>query len=108
MSPAVSVVLPAYNRAGSIGGAIPSVLRQTWADFELIVIDDGSEDGTLEAAAGIRDPRLRLIAGQSNRGAAAARNRGAAVARADWIAFQDSDDEWLPEKLEKQMARLAA
>jgi glycosyltransferase involved in cell wall biosynthesis len=107
MSPAVSIVLPAYNRAGSIGAAIASVLRQTWTDFELIVVDDGSEDGTLDAAARIRDPRLRLIAGQNNLGAAAARNRGAAEARADWIAFQDSDDEWLPEKLEKQMARLA-
>ena len=106
MTPAVSIVIPAYNRAGSIAAAIRSVLRQTWTDFELIVVDDASSDGTLEAAAEVRDPRLRLIAGRSNRGAAAARNLGAAAARGRWIAFQDSDDEWLPEKLEKQMARL--
>ena len=104
-SPSVSIVIPAYNRADSIVAAIESVLRQTWTDFELIVVDDGSTDGTVAAARRIDDPRLRLTEGRVNRGAAAARNLGAAEARGGWIAFQDSDDEWLPEKLEKQMAR---
>jgi GT2 family glycosyltransferase len=106
--PAVTVVIPAYNRAGSIRAAIESVLRQTWTDFELIVVDDGSTDGTLAAAAEVADPRLRLIASPRNGGAAAARNLGVAEARGAWVAFQDSDDEWLPLKLEKQMARLEA
>jgi glycosyltransferase involved in cell wall biosynthesis len=104
----VSVVIPAFNRAASIGAAIASVLRQTWADFELIVVDDGSTDGTLEAAARVPDPRIRLVANPGNLGAAAARNTGIREARGAWVAFQDSDDEWLPLKLEKQMARLLA
>jgi glycosyltransferase involved in cell wall biosynthesis len=82
------------------------VLRQTWTDYELIVVDDGSSDGTLEAAAEVRDPRLRLVSTPRNMGAAGARNTGVAEARGTWVAFQDSDDEWLPRKLEKQMARL--
>jgi GT2 family glycosyltransferase len=105
--PAVSVVLPAYNRAGAIRGAIESVLRQTWTDFELLVVDDASTDGTPAAVAEIRDPRLRLIANPRNLGAAAARNAGIREARGAFVAFQDSDDEWLPLKLAKQMARLA-
>jgi glycosyltransferase involved in cell wall biosynthesis len=106
-SPPVSVVIPAYNRAASIVAAIDSVLRQTFADFELIVVDDGSTDGTLAAAATITDPRLRLVPAPRNLGAAGARNLGVEEARGRWIAFQDSDDEWLPEKLARQMARLA-
>jgi glycosyltransferase involved in cell wall biosynthesis len=105
--PAVSVVLPAFNRAGTIRAAVESVLRQTFADFELIVVDDGSTDGTLAALDGIADPRLRRIAHPRNLGVSAARNSGLREARATWVAFQDSDDEWLPRKLEKQMACLA-
>jgi glycosyltransferase involved in cell wall biosynthesis len=106
-TPPVSVVIPAYNRAATIGAAIDSVLRQTWEDFELVVVDDASTDGTLAAARAIADPRLRVVAAPRNLGAAGARNLGVAEARGTWIAFQDSDDEWLPEKLAKQMARLA-
>jgi glycosyltransferase involved in cell wall biosynthesis len=105
-APPVSVVLPVFNRAATIRGAMQSVLRQTWPDFELIVVDDGSTDGTPEAAAGVADPRIRLVANPGNLGAAAARNTGIRAARGAWVAFQDSDDEWLPLKLEKQMARL--
>ena len=105
--PSVSVVIPAYNRAATMVAAIDSVLRQTWTDFELIVVDDGSTDGTLAAAAAVADPRLRLVPAPRNLGAAGARNLGVEEARGTWIAFQDSDDEWLPEKLAKQMARLA-
>lgn len=106
--PAVSVVIPAYNRAATICAAMESVLRQTYADFELLIVDDCSSDGTLDAAARLSDPRIRLIKSPENAGASAARNRGVHEARGKWIAFQDSDDEWLPRKLEKQMARLTA
>jgi len=106
-APLVSVVIPAYNRAGSIRVAIESVLRQTWSGFELLVVDDGSTDDTMAEAAKVSDPRLRLVANPRNMGAAGARNTGVAEARGTWIAFQDSDDEWLPTKLEKQMARQA-
>jgi glycosyltransferase involved in cell wall biosynthesis len=106
--PAVSVVLPAYNRAGSILAAVDSVLGQTFRDFELLVVDDGSSDGTMASLEGISDPRVRLLANPRNMGAGAARNTGIRAARAVWVAFQDSDDEWLPQKLEKQMARLDA
>ena len=106
--PLVSVVIPAYDRATTIVAAIESVLRQTWTDFELLVVDDGSTDGTAAAAATVADPRLRVVRLAANRGAAGARNAGAAQARGRWVAFQDSDDEWLPEKLARQLARLAA
>jgi GT2 family glycosyltransferase len=106
--PAVSVVLPAYNRATTIRTAIDSVLAQSFTDLELIVVDDHSTDGTVTAVRTVTDPRLRLIESPANAGAAAARNRGIAVARAPWVAFQDSDDEWLTGKLALQMARLTA
>lgn len=105
-NPAVSIVLPAFNRAGSIRMAVESVLRQSFADFELLVVDDGSTDGTMAQLADITDPRVRLLANPQNMGASAARNTGIQAACGDWVAFQDSDDEWLPQKLAKQMARL--
>ncbi len=107
-APPVSVVIPAYNRATTIRAAIESVLAQTWDDFELIVVDDGSKDDTLAEARKVTDPRVRVVENPRNMGAAGARNTGISEARGTWIAFQDSDDEWLPTKLEKQMARLLA
>ena len=107
-SPPVSVVIPAYNRAGTIRAAVESVLRQTFADIEVLVVDDASTDGTRTAAEAVADPRVRVLAHDRNRGASAARNTGIREARAAWVAFQDSDDEWLPLKLAKQMARLDA
>lgn len=104
--PAVSVVLPAFNREGTIRMAIESVLRQTWDDFELIVVDDHSADGTVEAIRAIEDPRLILLRTPQNMGPSGARNTGLRAARGKWVAFQDSDDEWLPEKLRRQMERL--
>ena len=104
--PHVSVVLPAWNRAGSIRMAVDSILRQTFTDFELLVVDDGSTDATMEALADLSDPRLKLLANPRNMGASAARNTGIRAAQGAWVAFHDSDDEWLPQKLEKQMARL--
>lgn len=101
--PSVSVVIPTYNRAHLLGRAIKSVLDQTYTDFELIVVDDGSTDGTSEVVKSFNDSRLRFIRTEPNRGASAARNTGIQAAQGEYIAFNDSDDEWLPQKLEKQV-----
>jgi glycosyltransferase involved in cell wall biosynthesis len=106
--PRISVVLPAWNREGSIRAAVKSVLSQTFTDLELLVVDDGSTDNTMAMLDDISDPRLRRLASSSNAGSSAARNIGIRAAIGEWVAFQDSDDEWLPEKLEKQIARLEA
>ncbi|MGE5500997.1 MAG: glycosyltransferase family 2 protein [Ignavibacteriales bacterium] len=100
--PAVSVIIPTFNRAGILPRAVSSVLAQTVRDFELIVVDDGSTDGTELVVRRFADPRVRYLS-QKNQGVAAARNRGLAEARGDFIAFLDSDDEWLPQKLERQL-----
>jgi glycosyltransferase involved in cell wall biosynthesis len=105
--PSVTVVIPAFNRAGTIRAAVESVLSQSYADLELLVVDDGSTDGTMSTLAEITDPRLRLLANPGNMGPSAARNTGIQASRGDWVAFQDSDDEWLPDKLAKQMAQIA-
>lgn len=102
--PMVSVVLPTYNRAHCLPDAIDSVLGQAMDDLELIVVDDGSTDGTREAVT-TRDPRVRYVR-QSNQGVSAARNHGVRLARGPWIAFIDSDDEWLPHKLHRQLSEL--
>jgi len=99
----VSVIMPTYNRADLIGRSVRSVLEQSYGDFELIVVDDGSTDSTPDVVAGFSDERIRYVRCQENRGAAAARNTGVRAARGAYIAFQDSDDEWLPQKLERQM-----
>jgi glycosyltransferase involved in cell wall biosynthesis len=103
--PGVSVVIPTYNRRRRVERAVRSVLAQTFADFELLVIDDGSEDGTGERLAGI-DPRLRYHR-QENRGPSAARNAGIQLARNPVIAFLDADIEWQPDHLEVVAALLA-
>jgi glycosyltransferase involved in cell wall biosynthesis len=105
--PSISVVIPAYNRADTIGLAVGSVLRQTVGDLEVIVVDDASTDGTAAALGAIGDRRLRVIRHERNAGGSAARNTGIRAAAGDWIAFQDSDDEWLPLKIERQLAALA-
>lgn len=102
--PAVSVVLPTYNRAPLLGRAIRSVLGQSYGDFELIVVDDGSTDGTAGVVAGFGDRRVRFLQLKRNAGAGAARNAGIRTARGRFLAFQDSDDEWEPSKLSEQMA----
>jgi glycosyltransferase involved in cell wall biosynthesis len=100
--PLVSVIIPTYNRSGLVFKAVASVLEQTWSDLEVILVDDGSEDDTLICASGIRDPRLRVFS-QENKGVSAARNLGIAHARGQYIALLDSDDHWLPAKLERQV-----
>ena len=107
-APTVSVVIPAFNRAETIRAAVKSVLSQSYGDLELLVVDDGSTDGTMAVLAGLHDRRLRPLSNPRNMGVSAARNTGIRQARGTWIAFQDSDDEWMPQKLEKQMARIAA
>jgi glycosyltransferase involved in cell wall biosynthesis len=106
--PAVSVIMPAYNVERYIGASIRSVLRQTFRDFELIVVDDGATDGTFRAAvdAAREDPRVFFFR-QQNCGLSAARNTGLRKSRAPAIALLDSDDMWLPTFLERQMATLA-
>lgn len=98
-APAISVVLPVHNRASVVGDAVRSVLAQQFHDFELIVIDDGSTDGTAETIGAFDDPRVRFIRLPENLGGNAARNKGIDVARAPLIAFLDSDDAYLPHKL---------
>lgn len=104
----VSVVLPTHQRGALLGRAIASVLAQTHEDFELLVVDDGSTDDTAAVLSRIADPRLRRLRFDTNRGAAAARNAGLRVAAGRWLAFQDSDDEWLPTKLADHLAAFAA
>jgi len=102
-APTVSVIIPTYNRAYLVGRAIRSVLNQTFQDFEIIVVDDGSTDNTEEVVKSFNDPRIRYIRHEQNRGGSAARNTGIRAARGEYIAFLDSDDEWLPQKLERQV-----
>jgi len=100
--PLVSVVVPTFNRAGQLGEAIDSVLAQTYPHWELIVVDDGSQDETPRCLAAYSHP-IRTIR-QENRGVSAARNRGFQAANGDLIALLDSDDYWLPDKLAVQVA----
>jgi GT2 family glycosyltransferase len=102
----VSVVVPTHDRAGLLPRALASVRRQTFTDHEIIVVDDGSTDDTERVLRDLGVP-LRYLR-QRHAGVSAARNRGVAAARGEWIAFLDSDDEWLPEKLARQMAFIAA
>jgi glycosyltransferase involved in cell wall biosynthesis len=102
-NPRVSVVIPTYNRAPLLGRAIQSVLNQTYQDFEVIVVDDASTDNTEGIVKGFNCGKIKYIRHEKNKGGAAARNTGIKEANFDYIAFQDSDDEWLPEKLEQQM-----
>ena len=102
--PTVTVVIPTYNRMGLLSRALTSAARQTRPPDEVIVIDDGSTDDTQGLVRG-QFPDVRYLQ-QENRGVAAARNRGIGEARGDWLAFLDSDDEWLPRKLERQLEAL--
>ena len=99
----VSVIIPTYNRAESIGASIQSILNQTWQNYEIIIVDDGSTDNTQQIVENYVDDRIRYIYMEKNGGASHARNIGIDLAESEFIAFLDSDDEWLPEKLEKQM-----
>jgi glycosyltransferase involved in cell wall biosynthesis len=108
VDPNVSIILPTYNRTRTLGAAIASVLGQSYKDFELIVVDDASQEDVAQFLDGIDDPRLRYARREVNGGAAAARNTGLELARGHFIAFQDSDDIWLPGKLMKQVSLLSS
>ena len=102
MTPKVSVVIPVLNRPVAVRRAIDSVLAQTLQDFELIVVDDGSTDETVAAVEACVDPRIKLARHDRRRGGSAARNTGIRAGSAPYVAFLDSDDEWLPTKLQRQ------
>ena len=103
MQPLVTVVIPTYNRREYLPGALKSVRNQTYRNLEIIVVDDGSTDGTdamLKREQGI------MFLRQQNSGPSAARNTGIGAARGEFVAFLDSDDYWLPHKIELQMGRM--
>ena len=100
----VSVVIPVYNGAATIGHALASVFAQSYSDYEVVVLDDGSTDDTASVLAGYGD-RIRVIS-QPNRGLSAARNAGVRASGGEYVAFLDDDDEWMPEKLARSAAIL--
>ena len=102
--PTVSVIIPTTRRPDLVGRAVRSVLAQTMADLEVIVVVDGPNPETIATLSGIEDKRLRVLQNAHPAGAGAARNLGAAQGQGAWLAFLDDDDEWLPEKLERQLA----
>jgi len=102
----VSVVIPAFNRAWIIGEALQSVFAQTFQDFEVLVIDDGSTDNTADVVKSFADPRLRYVKKYPNAGVGAAWNSGIRAARGEFVSFLDSDDLWKPDKLEREVCFL--
>lgn len=107
MQPLVSVITPTYNRAAVIKNAIGSVQNQTYSNWELIVVDDGSTDGTSAVVASYGDDRIRYVV-QKNQGAASARNYGLEESRGEWIMYLDSDDILLPNCIERMCTFIAA
>lgn len=105
--PTVSVIIPAYNAVNTILETIDSVQQQTYSDFELIVINDGSTDGLLDQLSTVKEPRLQVFS-YENGGLPVARNRGIARASGEFVAFLDADDLWTPDKLELQLTALQA
>jgi glycosyltransferase involved in cell wall biosynthesis len=102
----VSVIIPTHNRPEYLPTAIRSVLGQTYQDFEIIVVDDASTDETLEIVGSFDDERLRYLRLETSSGAAAARNKGIEKSAAEYLAFLDDDDEWLPDKLRLQVEKI--
>ena len=103
-NPTVSIVIPTFNRAALIARSIQSVLDQSYVDFELLVVDDGSTDHTAGIVAGICDPRINYVRLLNNAGAAAALNVGIRMSKGKFLSFQGSDDEWLSDNLAKHMS----
>lgn len=108
MNNLVTVIIPTYNREKTIKRAISSVLNQTYKDIELIIVDDCSSDNTKKIIKTIKDERLKYYRLEKNSGACYARNYGIKLAKGDYIAFQDSDDEWYSNKLEEQLKNMEA
>ena len=107
-APRVSVAISTWNRAHLLGRAIRSALAQTFEDFELFVVDDGSTDATPEVLAGVDDGRLRRVRHDQNYGISRTRNTALGLARGEWLAFLDDDNEWAPDYLERQLAFAAS
>jgi teichuronic acid biosynthesis glycosyltransferase TuaG len=109
-APAVSVITPVWNASGTLAATVASVRAQSFADWEMLIVDDGSTDGSgaLAGELAAAEPRLRVLGGAVRRGAAAARNQGIRAARGRHIAFLDADDLWRPEKLAVQLGYMAA
>ena len=107
-NPKVTVFIPAYNREKYIGDAIESILAQTFTDYEILLIDDGSKDGTVKKMRSYADPRIRIIRNEKNLGIPKTRNKGIEQARGEYIAMLDSDDRAYPTRLEKQVDFLDA
>ena len=104
-APLISVIMPAYNARRYIAEAVESVLAQSWENWELVIVDDCSEDATAQVLAPyLTDGRIRYLRSDHNRGASRTRRYAAEQARGEWLAILDSDDAWAPDKLEKQMA----
>lgn len=103
-NPNVSIIMPSYNTASFIAASIASVLAQTYKSWELIIVDDCSTDNTDEVVSHFQDTRIRYLKNDKHSGAAISRNRALREANGKWIAFLDSDDIWLPDKLEKQIS----
>ncbi|MDP9022187.1 MAG: glycosyltransferase [Actinomycetota bacterium] len=101
--PTVSIVIPTYNRVHLLGRTLRAALGQDGVDLEVVVVDDGSSDGILEAITAADDGRIRLLRNPAPTGVSAARNRGISAASGDWIAFLDDDDLWAPDKLVSQL-----
>lgn len=100
--PKVTVIIPTYNAIAYLPSTVDSVIQQTFTDFEVLIVDDGSTDETVEWVSKLVDPRVRLIS-QANQGVAVARNQGITGAQGEYVAFLDADDLWEPTKLEKQV-----
>lgn len=102
MAPLISIVIPLYNKQSSIGRTIESILRQTYSNYEIIIIDDGSTDGSLEIVKKYADSHIGII-NQENAGVSVARNRGVKESKGEFISFLDADDEWKEDYLELQV-----
>lgn len=101
--PLITVVIPTYNRFPLVQQAIASVLAQTYTNWELFVVDDGSDDGTQKAISSINDSRIKLVEMRHSGNIAEVRNAGVKAGSGEWLAFLDSDDMWIPERLEIQL-----
>ena len=103
MTPEVTVVIPTRNRPSLVIRAVRSALAQTFTNLEVVVVVDGPDEETIASLSGVKDDRVRILALPESRGGGAARNAGTAAARGEWIGLLDDDDEWFPQKLERQL-----
>jgi len=106
MAPEVTVVIPTRNREDFLRQTLGCVLRQCDVDLDVVVVDDGSSDGTLESVRGLGEERVRIVSVPRSRGVAASRNLGVGQAKGDWVAFLDDDDLWAPNKIRAQLAAM--